>query len=61
MIKRPSFPTERATDLSLGRRFDHHAVVIAIGLAILVAVALLGRYVPVSDAQFDPGNTLVPP
>ena len=62
MIKRPSFPLERAVDPSLGRRFDHQLVAVVLGLVIMTAVALLVHAAaPVGDTPSDPESSVVMP
>jgi uncharacterized membrane protein len=61
MIKRPSFPVARTEPASRGR-FDHRLATIAVALAIIVAAAMLVRYMgPIPQTESDPETYAVGP
>src|SRR5260370_25284655 len=60
MIKKPSFPAARAEPSSRRQQFDHRLSVVAVPLAIIVAAALLVRYMgPIPQTESDPDTYMV--
>jgi hypothetical protein len=62
MIKKPSFPATRAEPSSRRQQFDHRLSVVAVALAIIVAAALLVRYMgPIPQTESDLDTYVVGP
>ena len=62
MIKRPSFPVARAEPSSRRQQFDHRLTTIAVALAIIVAAAMLVRYMgPIPQTESEPETYVVGP
>jgi hypothetical protein len=62
MIKKPSFPATHAEASSRRQQFDHRLSVVVVALAIIVAAALLVRYMgPIPQTESDPDTYVVGP